>query len=272
MPTVELTHPPVLGAREFRGLRDLLFEQAGIHLSDAKQTLVCGRLAKRLAARDIGDYADYLALVRTDADERQTAVDLLTTNETYFFREAQHFEFLARTLAPAWRGRSGVRVWCGACSTGEEPYSIAMTLAHALGHTRFEVLASDISTRVLDAARQALYPLDDAHAIAAPLRTAYCLKGVGPRDGWFRIDKSIRDRVNVQQINLVKPLPDVGEFDVIFLRNVMIYFSMPTKQQVVARLLPALRAGGHFIISHSESLHGVTDALRLVRPSIYRKD
>jgi chemotaxis protein methyltransferase CheR len=262
---------PVLHDKEFKGFRQMIFDQAGIHMSEAKKPLVSGRLAKRLGSRGLDSYADYLRLISQDQVERQMAIDLLTTNETYFFREPKHFEFLAHTIAPSLRGRGEVRVWSGACSTGEEPYTLAMTLAESLGNLRFEILASDISSRVLETAQTALYPIEDAENIARGLRARHCLKGVGSQTGWFLIDKPMRDRVRFEQINLNKRLPDIGQFDVIFLRNVMIYFSPETKREVLNRLLPHLKPGGYFFISHSESLHGVTDALDMVKPSIYRK-
>jgi chemotaxis protein methyltransferase CheR len=263
--------PPCLSDKEFSGFSRLIFDLAGIHMAPAKKPLVSGRLAKRLGHHGLDTFTDYLSLVKADSAERQIALDLLTTNETYFFREPQHFEFLSESIAPEWRSRSKVRIWCGASSTGEEPYTLAMTLAESLGTTRFDILASDISTRVLQTARKGLYPIEDAKDIPSPLRIKHCLKGVGPQEGWFLVDKPLRDRIQFEQINLNASLPDIGPFDAIFLRNVMIYFSPETKSDLVARLVPLLRPGGYFVISHSESLHGVTDQLKMVKPSIYRK-
>ncbi|MFT3859161.1 MAG: protein-glutamate O-methyltransferase CheR [Aquabacterium sp.] len=260
---------PTLSDKEFQAFQKMIFDLAGIHMSEAKKPLVCGRLAKRLNQHGLDSYSAYFQLVQRDEAERQAALDLLTTNETYFFREPKHFEFLANVLAPTLREQSMVRIWCGACSSGEEPYTIAMVLAEALGHTRFEILASDISSRVLHTARKALYPIEDAANIPRPMRAKYCLRGIGSQDGWFTLDRLIRDRVHFDTINLNERLPDIGPFDVIFLRNVMIYFSPDTKKQVLARMVPLIRPGGHFIISHSESLHGITDALQMVKPSLY---
>jgi len=260
-----------LSQKDFVGFRRMIFNEAGIHLSDAKKSLVSGRLAKRLGQRGVDSYGDYLSLIHQDASERQVAVDLLTTNETCFFREPQHFDFLARHIAPCLKGRGRIRVWCAASSTGEEPYTIAMTLAEALGHRRFDILASDISTRVLDTARRGLYPMADADDIPRGMRARHCLQGIGSHEGWFLIDKPLRDRVRFEQIKLNARLPDLGEFDLIFLRNVMIYFNAETKQALLRRLLPHLHADGHLFIGHSESLHGVTDALQMVKPSVYRQ-
>ncbi len=146
-----------------------------------------------------------------------------------------------------------------------------MTLAEALGNRPLELLASDLSTRVLEQARTGLYPMADAENIPRGLLTRYCLKGVGEHTGSLLIDPVLRKRMRFEQINLNAPLPDLGEFEVIFLRNVMIYFDLATKRQVVRRMLPLLRPGGYFIVSHSESLNGVCDELKVVTPSIYRK-
>jgi chemotaxis protein methyltransferase CheR len=195
----------------------------------------------------------------------------LTTNETYFFREPKHFDFLRERILPELDSRATLRIWSGACSTGEEPYSIAMTLAEALGNRPWELVASDLSTRVLEKARAGLYRIADAEDIPRPLLGKYCLKGVGEHAGTLLIDPALRQRMRFEQINLNAALPDLGEFEVIFLRNVMIYFDLETKRQVVRRMLPLLKPGGYFIVSHSESLNGVSDELKVVSPSIYRK-
>lgn len=262
---------PALSDKEFSGFSRMIFDQAGIHMASSKKPLVSGRLTKRLHHHGLGSYGEYLKLVHADGAERQVAINLLTTNETYFFREPAHFQFLSKVIAPGLSKQPNIRIWCGASSTGEEPYTIAMTLAEALGHTRFDILASDISTRVLETARKALYPIEDVKDIPARLRIKHCLKGVGPQQGWFMIDDHLRQRVQFEQINLNAPLPSVGPFDVIFLRNVMIYFSQETKRDLLARLVPLLRPGGYFLVSHSESLHGITTELEMVRPSIFRR-
>ncbi|WP_260954601.1 CheR family methyltransferase [Pseudomonas citri] len=261
----------VLCDKEFAQFRDLIFEIAGIRMSDAKKPLVSGRLAKRVRAQGLFSYGDYFRLLLNERTELQVAVDLLTTNETYFFREPKHFAFLREQILPEPGNRSSVRVWSGACSSGEEPYSIAMTLAEVLGNRPWEVLASDLSLRVLEKARSGLYRMVDAEDIPRPLLTRYCLKGIGENSGSLLIDPALRNRVSFRQINLNTALPDLGQFEVIFLRNVMIYFDLETKRQVMQRMLPSLKPGGYFIVSHSESLNGVCDELKVVSPSIYRK-
>ncbi|WP_431480731.1 CheR family methyltransferase [Pseudomonas thivervalensis] len=260
-----------LSDKEFRLYRDMIFEVAGISMSDAKKSLVSGRLAKRIRQHNLSNYGDYFRLLMHDPAEQQIAVDLLTTNETYFFREPKHFVFLRERILPELEDRSPLRVWSGACSTGEEPYSIAMTLAEVLGNRPWELLASDLSTRVLEKARGGLYRMNDAEDIPRSLLIKYCFKGIGENSGALLITPALRNRMSFQQINLNAPLPQLGVFEVIFLRNVMIYFDLETKRQVMRRMLPMLRPGGYFIVSHSESLNGVCDELKVVAPSIYRK-
>lgn len=261
-----------LSDQDFGEFQRLLYRLAGISLSPAKKALVCGRLAKRLKHHSLDSYRDYLRLLTSgrEPEELQTALDLLTTNETYFFREPKHFEFLQQILAER-RPGAPFRVWSAACSSGEEPFSIAMLLADRLGEAPWEILASDISTRVLERARSGLYAMERAQHIPQRYLKEYCLRGVGSQDGRFLIDRRLRARVNFRQINLNETLPQLGEFDVVFLRNVMIYFDTDTKARVVQRIAATLKRGAHLLIGHSESLNGVTDALAVVRPSVYRK-
>jgi len=262
-----------LSDHEFRQFQTMIFDIAGICMSPAKKQLISGRLAKRVRHHGVRSYGDYFRLLmrQESRDELQIAVDLLTTNETYFFREPKHFDFLREQVLPGLKGQGTVRIWSGACSSGEEPYSLAMTMADCLGEQAWEITASDISTRVLERARSGHYPMERMDDIPAPYLRRYCLKGVYDQEGTFLVERDLRRRIQFMQINLNEPLPRLAEFDVIFLRNVMIYFDMDTKREVVERMLPKLKTGGHFIVSHSESLHGVTDALQMVAPSIYRK-
>jgi chemotaxis protein methyltransferase CheR len=259
--------------QEFSQFQQLIHQLAGIHLSSSKKALVSGRLAKRLNQHRLGSYAEYFKLLTGSQDkgELQMAVDLLTTNETYFFREPKHFDFLRHRILSGHKPGRPFRVWSAACSSGEEPYSIAMVLADLLGDSPWEVVASDISTRVLDKARNGHYPLERTSGIAREHLSRYCLKGVGAQHGTLLVERGLRSRVSFKQVNLNQPLPALGEFDLIFLRNVMIYFDLETKRQVVQRMLPLLRSGGHFLIGHSESLNGVVDSLQTIAPAIYRK-
>lgn len=259
--------------QEFTNFQEFVHQMAGISLSPAKKALVSGRLMKRLRHYQLATYKDYFQFIMSgqEPSELQTALDLLTTNETYFFREPQHFDFLRDTILPAHKPGQPFRVWSAACSSGEEPYTIAMVLADRLGAGAWDVLASDISARVLDKARSGHYSMDRAEKIPPRYLSAYCLKGIGGQAGTFLLDKPVRSRVQFMSINLNAALPPLGPFDVIFLRNVMIYFALDTKRQVVDRLLGVLKPGGYLIVSHSETLHGITDRLKMLRSSVYRK-
>ncbi|MGP0173015.1 CheR family methyltransferase [Pseudomonas sp. NCHU5208] len=261
-----------LSDREFAQFRQLIYDIAGISLSETKKPLVAGRLSRRLREFELDSYGDYLRLLNQSPAELQICVDLLTTNETYFFREPKHFDFLRERLSEPGFVPSGrpLRIWSGACSSGEEPYSIALLLADVLGDKPWEILASDISQRVLERARAGVYDLQDSENIPRHMLVRHCLRGVGANEGTLLIDPALRRRVRFEQINLNNTLPETGQFDVIFLRNVMIYFDGDTKRQVVKRLTSRLRPGGYFIISHSESLNGIDDRLKAVKPSIYR--
>lgn len=264
---------PTLSDGEFGLLRDWVYARAGIAMSAAKKQLVIGRLQKRLLHHGLPSYGAYHQMIASGLaqDESQMALDLLTTNETYFFREPKHFDFLRARVLPEQKAGSAYRVWSAACSSGEEPWSIAMTLAEKLVGGGWEIFASDLSTRVLAQAESGRYAMERAEHIPRALLTRYCLRGVGSQEGSFRIDSELRRRVSFRQVNLNEKLPDVGMFDLICLRNVLIYFDTQTKVEVVARLCAALRPGGYFFCGHSESLHGMDVPLAPLQPAIYRR-
>lgn len=264
---------PTLNDQEFVLFQRLLFDIAGIHLAPAKKVMLAGRLGRRIRAHNLASYGEYYKLLEQEQDELQIAVDLLTTNETYFFREPKHFDFLREQILPEHPRGQPFRVWSAACSSGEEPYSLAMLLQDRLGPSaNWEVLASDISTQVLAQAQRGIYPMSRAALLPLTYKHQYCLKGVGEQDGMLLVDKAVRQRVQFRQINLNQPLPGgLGSFDLLLLRNVMIYFQLETKREVVQRIVEQLKPGGYLFIGHSESLHGINSELRLVQPAIYRK-
>jgi len=262
-----------LSDQEFKQFSDLIYRIAGISMSPTKKPLVSGRLARRLKLHQLDSYGEYFSFITSarGKQELQEAVDALTTNETHFFREPKHFDFLRQRVIPHRTAGRTLRIWSAACSSGEEPYSIAMVLDELLGKDPWEVTASDISTRVLDKARSGLFPIERVAEIPKPYLSRYCLKGVDEHDGTLLIERTLRDRIRFISHNLTQAPPRLELFDVIFLRNVMIYFDQNTKRQVIHRLLPLLRPGGYFLIGHSESLNGVTEELRAIAPAIYCK-
>lgn len=263
-----------LGDGEFRRIRDLLHAQAGIALSSSKQALVSGRLQRRLNQLGLDSYSAYLQRIEGAANQQewQQAVDLLTTNETYFWREPVHFERLQQQAA----GEPGreFRVWSAACSSGEEVYSIAMALGALRASGRgpaFRILGSDISQRVLQRAARAHYPLQRAERLPGDLLRRYCLRGTGAQTGTLLIAAELRRQVEFAHINLVEPLPTIGPFDAVFLRNVLIYFDAPTKARVVAAICQRLRPGGRLYVGLAEGLSAQQCGLHAEAPGVYMR-
>lgn len=259
---------------EFEQFRALMHQAAGVDLPPQKISLVSGRLARRLRALGLASFGDYHRLVSSAGarDEFERMVDLLTTHETYFFREPKHFDFLADSVLPALGRTRTPRFWSAASSSGEEAYSLAMVLADRLGgEAPWEVFGSDISREVVEKARGGVYAMNRIDGIPPDYLRRYCLRGVGSRDGTLQVDEALRRRVRFAQVNLNGNLAGVGEFDVVFLRNVLIYFDLPTKRRIVERIVRQLRPGGWLFIGHSESLNGLDLGLRQERPTIYRR-
>ena len=256
----------------FHKIRDYVYRTAGIVIGNDKTALVTGRLWRRLELYGHKTYEAYFAYVSSPegAQERSTMLDLLTTNETYFFREPAHFEFLRDQIIPQQRNKP-MRVWCAASSTGEEPHSIAMVLADVMGKTDWDILATDISGKVLEHARTGVYRAERIDHIPGAYLKNYCRRGIGEYEGMLAVVPSLRSRIRFEQHNLMHARKDDEQFDVIFLRNVLIYFDQPTKQKVIENLLQCLRPGGWLILGHCESITGLNLKLTTIRPSIYRK-
>lgn len=270
--------PPALGKpvpiteAEFGRFQSLVQQITGIALSDQKKALIVSRLGSRLRNRKLDSFTAYYKLLQDphEADELQAAIDLITTNETSFFREADHFKILREYIQSLRPVPFPFRVWSAASSSGEEAYTIAMVLADALGSADWQVTGTDISTRVLERARKGLYPMERASTIPQELLRRYCLKGQDRHEGMFLMGRQLRDRVNFQQANLCQPLPRLGPFDVAFLRNVLIYFDIPQKRRVVASVVSQLKPGGLLFVGHAESLMGMSEGLTTLRPTVYR--
>lgn len=258
---------------EFALFRGFILDAAGISLPESRKPIVGARLGGRLNHHRLKSFADYFELLRDGRlpDEKQIAIDLLTTNETRLFREPAHFERL-RELALRARGRTTrFRAWSAACSSGEEAYSIAMVLDDCLPSGAWEVLGSDISLRMLRLARRGQYALGRAQNVPAAYLRHYCLRGVAAEAGTLLVKRSLRAKVDFRQINLNSGLPPIGLFDVIFLSNVLIYFDLEAKRQILARVAGQLCDGGWLLTGHSESMHGITDGWTLVAPAVYRR-
>lgn len=259
--------------QEFGKFQRFIFDTAGISLAASKQALVSGRLGKRLAAYRLETFGAYFELLCSGLhpQEVQTAVDLLTTNETYFFREPGHFDLLRQQALGARARSEAFRVWSAASSTGEEAYSMAMVLADCLGDQAWDVLGTDISSRVLMGAVRALYPMERARHMPQAYLRRFCLRGHGEHEGKLLVQHSLRQRVSFRQVNLNAALPELGRFDLIFLRNVMIYFNDDTKRRVVTRVISNLKPGGYLCVGHSESLSNISGDVSAVMPSVYCK-
>ncbi|WP_083682627.1 protein-glutamate O-methyltransferase CheR [Archangium sp. Cb G35] len=266
--------------REFAGYQRLVYREAGIWLSDAKKALLVGRVSRRL--RELGglSFGAYLRRVEEDEPERVRLLDAICTHETHFFREPRHFELLEREVLPRWRenGDTGtgegrrVRVWSAGCSSGEEPFSLAMVLRHHLPEEEgwdIHILATDLSTRVLERARQALWPVDKAEEIPKSYLRSYMLRGVGSQEGKMKAGPELRSLVRFQRVNLNDGQGVVGRFDLIFCRNVLIYFDTASKTRAVERLLSHLSPHGLLFLGHSESLTGPGWGVRTVIPTVY---
>lgn len=272
-----------ISAQEYDRLRQTVLDAAGIALGEGKRSLVIARLRQRVRALGLHDftaYCDYLARQDADGAERQRLLNCITTNQTDFFREPHHFEFLQRELVPAWRARAErggsrrLRVWSAGCSTGEEPYSVAMTLLEALGEPLrwdLRILATDIDTDVLDTARTGIYPRERIAAVTPEQQRRFFLRGRGAWDGSVRVRPVLQSLVTFRQLNLVAPRwPMTKPFDLILCRNVVIYFDRTAQRDVCARLAGQLAADGHLLIGHSESLTDLHDVVQTVAPTIYR--
>ena len=262
----------VLSEGDFERFRRFIHDRAGISLTPHKRQMVSSRLQRRLrhlGLRSFDAYLDHVAAPGQDL-ERQHLVDLLTTNETYFYREPAHFDFLLHSILPAYRGRP-LRVWSAACSSGEEVYTLAMVLAEGLGLGDWQICGSDISASRVETARRARYPLERGRRVPGAGRPKYCLKGVRTQAGNLLIDPRLTVRVKLGQHNLKQPLADGQTFDVVFLRNVLIYFDLPTKQLVIDAITRAIHPGGYLFISHVESLHAIRTNLEMVRPAVFRQ-
>lgn len=287
-PVSEQAGPPVSRDRPcvsralFCKFQRLIYEESGIWLGEHKHALLTGRLAKRLRLFGLESMQEYFHLV-TQADqqhERAVMIDCITTNQTHFFREVRHFEFLVQQVFPGWQRQatSGerkqhLRVWSAGCSSGEEPYSLAMLLAKhfpAEQGWEAEVLATDICTRVLEKARSGIYPIEKSKEIPPEFLREFMLKGRGDQREMMKVHPDLHRCVRFARVNLhADSYPILGSFDLIFCRNVLIYFDQNSKEKAIAGILRHLSPTGLLVVGHSEHLGAVSPVLKTVAPTIY---
>ncbi len=248
-----------LNNRQFKKFCDLVYSEAGIKLNDEKRELLNARIAKRLRLKNVNP-DDYFEIVQKDHAELRAFIDAVSTNHTYFFRESKSFSYM---------DKSCLKIWCAASSSGEEPYSLAIyCLERGL---RPSITATDISDSCLKKGMQGVYPMQSVSNIPKYKLSTYFQKGHGRFQGYVKVKDDVRRMVNFERFNLIKDIPPSVTSDIIFCRNVMIYFDSSTKTNVVAKLTGALRKDGYFIIGGAESLSGLTHPLKYIEPSVYLK-
>lgn len=268
-----------LKPEEFHQIRKLAHERFGLDLKPGKEALVAARLAKKLRQRGFQTFTEYYRHVLSDSSGEALIelIDSLTTNHTSFLRERAHFEFLAEAALQEFHKVRRLEIWSAACSSGEEPYSIAMYVADALGvgpagQREFRILATDISTRVLAVAKRGVYPTERFHEVPEAWRKRFLLRGEGECRGFLKVKPGLAQRIEFERLNLIERFDGRRLFHFIFCRNVMMYFDKPTQQSIVQRLSACLEPGGYLFVGHSESLNGVEHGLRYVQPATYRRE
>lgn len=278
----EMNERSTLSPGLFAKFQQLIYQEAGIWLATHKHALLTGRLARRLRLLGLPNMQEYYQLV-TQPDqqhERAIMIDCITTNETHFFREPRHFDYLERQVFPTWQQEAAagtrltrLRVWSAGCSTGEEPYSLAMLMLKHFPVTlgwELEVLATDISTRVLEKARAAVYPIEKAKEIPVEYLRAYMLKGKGDHKGEMKVSPELHRVVRFARVNLhADSYPIPGSFDLIFCRNVLIYFDQESKMKVISGIIGRLAPSGLLFVGHSEHLGGIALNLKTVAPTVH---
>ena len=265
---------------EFEFIRDLVYERSRINLGPDKRELVSTRLGKRLRATNSSSLGDYCKLLQSPGAEEELGnlIDVISTNHTFFFREQAHFDFMRDTALPDMTARmrterwSRLHLWSAASSSGEEAYSIAITLATCVPQVPWHIEGTDISHRILATAKRAVYNEDTVRNLPAEIVRKHFQRGFGPQEGLIRVKQELRDHVSFSHLNLLEGEPAFREpFQIIFCRNVMIYFDRPTQEELVARLTRRLVPGGYLMVGHSESLTNIKHTLRSIRPAIYQR-
>ncbi len=266
---------------EFEFIRGLVYEHSRINLGPDKRELVSARLGKRLRATKLPSVGAYCRFLRSehDGEELGHLIDVISTNHTFFFREMAHFDFLRATVVSEMKARARaehwprLNIWSAACSSGEEPYSVAITLDECLGATwPWHIVCTDISNRILVKATAGIYREDTVDRLDPGRIRRYFQRGYGPQAGNYRVKPALRAGLSFQQLNLLEGPPAVSHpFHVIFCRNVMIYFDRPTQEELIQKLTQHLVPGGYLFVGHSESLTGIHHTLQTIQPAIYRR-
>lgn len=276
--------PAKIKDKEFKQFSSFIYERVGILMPQAKKTMLEARLQKRLKTLDMHSFEEYAQFVFSPEGQKTEMVhliDVITTNKTDFFREPVHFEHLTRQALPAIMNRKGrngfdpVRIWSAGCSSGEEPYTLAMVLTDfAAAHHgfRFSILASDISTRILETAKNAIYPEERTECIAPQIKKNYLLRSKDRNRGLIRVCPELRSQVMFRRINFMDADFGIAEkMDIIFCRNVVIYFDKPTQQNLMQKFHQQLRPGGYLFLGHSETLNGIEVDFTTVGSTVYQK-
>jgi len=262
----------VITDNEFQRIRKLIYQHAGINLSEAKKDMVYSRLGRRLRANNLTTFSDYLALLETnDEAEWEAFVNSLTTNLTSFFREAHHFPLLAEHINKL-RHRRPIELWCSAASTGEEPYTMAMAMVDVFGNYTppVHILATDLDTNVLKKAEAGIYPLERVEKLPPDILKRFFLKGSGDKAGYVRVREELRNMITFRQINLLDASwPIRGPFEAIFCRNVMIYFDKTTQYNILKKFVPVMHSDALLFAGHSESFQHAADLFHIRGKTVY---
>ncbi|TNE68920.1 protein-glutamate O-methyltransferase CheR [bacterium] len=266
-----------IGEKDFHYLQQLVYREAGINLTDAKKCLVQTRIGKLMRRHQIDGYKSLFTLLDSDHSGKtlEMVLDAISTNHTFFFREDSHFTYLSQTIVPDLvrnHQKRNIRIWSAASSSGEEPYSIAITMMEALKTypgVSFSLYASDISVTVLDKAKKGIYPLEEIQYMPDTLQKKYFQKGKDQFAHLVKIKNSVKELVTFARHNLLEPLQSQEDFDIVFCRNVMIYFDNPTKERIVALISSKMKKNAYFINGHSESLGAIKHPFKMVQPTIY---
>ncbi len=262
---------------DFQRVKKIVHEFAGIDLNDSKMDLVYNRLAKRIRFLTLSNFSEYLDYVETQGEsEFIHLINSITTNLTFFFRENHHFEYLAQQVIPTLLATNAasrkIRIWSAGCSTGEEPYSIAMVLKETVPKEwDVQVIATDLDSNVVQTGRNGIYKIDRLKGVSEARKKRWFLKGSGAKEGYAKVKPEVQELIQFSQLNLMSEWPIKDALDVIFCRNVVIYFDKPTQSKLFDRYAERLPIGGHLFVGHSESLYKICDRFELLGQTIYKK-